>query len=111
MIGTRHELKTLPPYFGDVVEGRKTFEVRHTFDRTFAVGDVLHLREWDYNPDYEVTLDFEGAFVVEGDIKGFYSGRAVDVAVVYLMLGGSMGIPANLAVMGIVLVDGKAEDD
>lgn len=41
-----HALKTLPPYFEAVADGRKTFEVRKD-DRGFAVGDMLVLREWD----------------------------------------------------------------
>ena len=41
----RHELKTIPPYFQDVLEGRKTFEVREN-DRGFQEGDELWLREF-----------------------------------------------------------------
>ena len=41
-----HELKTVPPYFADVVSGKKLFEVRK-FDRPFHVGDLLALNEFD----------------------------------------------------------------
>ncbi len=41
-----HDLKTWPPYFEAVFDGRKQFEIRRTDDRTFRVGDVLLLREW-----------------------------------------------------------------
>lgn len=41
----RHELKTIPPFFQDVLEGRKTFELRYK-DRDYQVGDVLWLREY-----------------------------------------------------------------
>lgn len=41
-----HELKTLPTYFNDVIEGKKTFEVRKN-DRPFEVGDLLALNEYD----------------------------------------------------------------
>lgn len=41
-----HELKTLQPYFDDVINGKKTFDVRKN-DRNFKVGDELILREYD----------------------------------------------------------------
>ena len=41
-----HELKTVPPYFDFVLEGRKTFDVRRD-DRGFQEGDLLDLREYD----------------------------------------------------------------
>ena len=40
-----HKLKILPEYFIDIVDGRKTFEVRKN-DRNFNVGDTLVLQEW-----------------------------------------------------------------
>lgn len=41
-----HALKTVNPFFKDVVEGKKTFEVRKA-DRNFSPGDRLLLQEWD----------------------------------------------------------------
>lgn len=41
-----HELKTVAPYFKQVLSGVKTFEVRRN-DRNFKVGDYLWLREYD----------------------------------------------------------------
>lgn len=41
-----HALKTIAPYFNDIVHGAKTFEVRKA-DRPFKVGDRLLLQEWD----------------------------------------------------------------
>lgn len=63
---TEHTLKLWPAYFDAVADGRKRFEVRSTRDRTFAVGDVLVLREWD--PQTEA-----------------YSGRSVRVVVTFVL--------------------------
>jgi hypothetical protein len=41
-----HDLKSWPEFFGPVLEGRKTFELRKN-DRNFMVGDILWLREWE----------------------------------------------------------------
>lgn len=43
---TTHELKTIAPYFQDILDGYKTFELRRD-DRRFEPGDVLWLREWN----------------------------------------------------------------
>lgn len=59
-----HDLKILPSFYEDVIQHRKTFEVRKD-DRHYAVGDFLILRE--YSPD-----------------KG-YSGRAVKAPVIYVL--------------------------
>lgn len=48
---TEHELKTWPPYYQAVEEGRKPFEARKA-DRPFAVGDVLILKEFDPERGY-----------------------------------------------------------
>ena len=60
-----HELKTLRPYFQDIVDFRKCFELRKN-DRGFEVGDYLHLREWDVN-------------------DGGYTGRSVARRVTYVL--------------------------
>ena len=41
-----HALKTIHPYFKEIVDGVKTFEVRKA-DRPFKVGDKLLLQEYD----------------------------------------------------------------
>lgn len=40
-----HELKTVQPFFNQVAEGKKKFELRKN-DRYFQRGDILVLREW-----------------------------------------------------------------
>lgn len=46
--GTTHHLKTVQPYYAACEIGEKTFELRKD-DRNYAVGDILHLYEWDKN--------------------------------------------------------------
>lgn len=66
--GTLHYLKTEQPWFEDVWNGVKTFEVRKD-DRGFKPGDVLCLQEYDRNSDT-------------------YSGRRVTAQVGYLFYAG-----------------------
>jgi len=42
----KHYLKTVQPFFSDVKNGTKTFELRRN-DRNFQVGDVVCLLEYD----------------------------------------------------------------
>lgn len=42
-----HELKTDPEVYEAVASGRKKFEIRKN-DRSFATGDILHLRKTIY---------------------------------------------------------------
>lgn len=51
-----HELKTIPPFFEEVMAGTKTFELRKN-DRGFRVGDVLILKE--YFPDSKAYSGLE----------------------------------------------------
>lgn len=78
---TEHTLNLWPAYFDAVADGTKRFEVRSTRDRTFAVGDVLVLREWD--PQTET-----------------YLGRSVR-AVVTFMVEGPPFLPEGTAVLSI----------
>jgi len=40
-----HYLKTVNPFFRDIEDGKKTFEVRLN-DRDYQKGDILHLQEF-----------------------------------------------------------------
>lgn len=75
-----HELKTWPAYFKDVLLGVKPFEVRRD-DRSFHVGDVLELQEWDE--------------------RNGYSGRAIQRRVTYVLPGDQFGIEEGYCVMGL----------
>ena len=60
-----HDLKILPPFFEEVIAGRKTFEMRFD-DRGYAVGDIVLLHEWEH---------------------GQYSGRRVSAKITYILRG------------------------
>ncbi len=79
-----HELKCWPEFFGAIASGTKRFELRKTTDRAFAVGDVLHLREYDPNRDE-------------------YSGHAVFVDVTYVVNGKAPWLPHDVACLSIAL--------
>jgi len=81
----RHVLKCWPEQFQDIVDRRKRFELR-LCDRTYAVGDVLELRE--FKPD-----------------SAFYTGRQIDVQVLHMMVGGKFGLARQFVVMSICPVE------
>ena len=76
-----HEIKTWSEYFDDIINGKKTFEVRLN-DRDYKVGDKLILREWN-------------------NVIGEYTGREHDVKVIYILEGGNFGVQAGYVVMSI----------
>jgi len=73
----QHELKTISPYFEDIQDGRKTFEVRRA-DRAFQVGDELILQHYDpkkqqyLGPEVHrfVTYILKGTGFLESDYMG-----------------------------------------
>lgn len=87
---TTHELKAWPRAFAAILDGSKNYEIRR-FDRLFAVGDTLLLREWE--PRSECRDD--------AGVYGHYTGRQISVVVTYLTLGGEWGLPLDLCVMAI----------
>lgn len=74
-----HELKIIPKYFKDVVDGDKNFELRKN-DRDFKVGDSLMLKEFD---------------------NGEYTGDSVQVVVTYILVGGEYGLNKDYVILGI----------
>src|SRR5215213_7088823 len=75
-----HALKIWPAEFEAVVDGRKRFEWRKD-DRSFAVGDMLRLLEWD--------PVFEG-----------FTGAWCTVVVTYV-LRDQFGVPPGFCVMSL----------
>lgn len=74
----RHCIKLDTKFFGDVVSGVKTFELRYD-DRGYQVGDVLEMSE-----------------VLNGDLTG----RVVRVAITY-KLSDYPGLEENYCILGI----------
>ena len=77
-----HNLKCWPEYFGPLMEGFKTFEIRKN-DRDYLLGDTLNLLEWI--PESEQ-----------------FTGRNVSFLVTYIM--DSEELKPGFVVMGLSLV-------
>lgn len=91
-----HDLKCWPEPFKALLSGAKRHEIRVN-DRPYAVGDILHLREW-------VPKDQEAAVYEAGggwNDTTKYTGRTIDVEVTYMTKGGEWGLPDSLCVMSI----------
>lgn len=85
-----HELKCWPPYFRQLADGSKQFEVRPD-DRDFQVGDTLLLREWD-------------------PASGTYTGQMVSKQITYRTEKDSDWVKEGFVVLGlqdIHLTDGS----
>lgn len=80
-----HKLKTVQPFFTEVKEGKKKFELRKN-DRDFKVGDILILEEYDPEDKDEPSQG--------------YSGKLFAVRVDYI-LENYTGVEAGYCVMGI----------
>lgn len=80
-----HNLKTLQPYFDDVLKGKKNFELRKD-DRDYQVGDVLRLFEGDEQVD-----DFQAR-----ENKNF-----IYAQVIYKLEGGIYGLEEGFCILGI----------
>lgn len=76
-----HKLKTWIPYYQEVKNGNKTFEIRKN-DRDFEVGDILILEEWNHD-----TQTYTGNFIYK--------------KVKYITQGGKFGIEEGYVVMSL----------
>lgn len=81
-----HTLKTLAPYWDDVMSGIKPFEVRRN-DRDFERGDILILRRMQ--PDEPDRPDWDG------DYMDIYK------RVSYVLKGGQFGVEPGYVVMAL----------
>lgn len=77
-----HRLKTWPAPFEAVWDGLKRYEIRRCVDRTYRVGDLLDLQEYD--PDART-----------------FSGRGVLAYVTYMTSGSEWGLPHDLCVLSL----------
>jgi hypothetical protein len=100
-----HDLKCWPAPFAAVLSGEKKHEIR-VDDRGFAVGDVLHLREWDPTP---IKVPITAWSTVMTDGWAGYTARSLRVRVTHLTPGGAWGLPANLCVMSIESIEPMRE--
>jgi len=82
----RHELKTDPLVFEDVIAGLKTFEIRKD-DRGFKVGDYLSLRKTKHTGEEmkaRKPLEYTGGYwtvkvtyILRGPIYGLQEGWCI----------------------------------
>jgi len=74
-----HELKILPKYYDEIIQGKKDFEIRKN-DRDFKEGDVVILKEF-----------------VDGNCTGNYIKAIID----YIFHGGSYGLEKGYCVFSV----------
>lgn len=86
----QHELKILPQYFKEVVNGNKTFEIRKN-DRGFKVGDTLLLKEY-----YSECREFKHLEPSKG-----YTGDEITKEVSYILEGGQYGLEEGYCILGL----------
>jgi len=79
-----YELKTANPYFIDILNGRKNFEVRFN-DRDFKVGEFLLLREYSFN------------------LTPSYSGKEILCEIIYI-LNNPKYVKKGYIIMGIDII-------
>lgn len=77
----KHDLKMWMPFFMDVVNGYKKFEIRKN-DRDYKLGDILNLQEYDQE-------------------NYIYTGNSIEVKVTYILHGGQFGIEEGYSLMSI----------
>jgi|TARA_Y100000310_G_scaffold298310_1_gene332146 hypothetical protein len=99
-----HELKTEPKYFGRLVSGDKTFEIRKN-DRDFQVGDELILKEYDkeaHENEFQLFQVLAGGLSNKPlpEAKQGFTGEELHYEVTYL-LGDFIGLADGYVAMGL----------
>ncbi len=79
-----HELKISKPFFQQVIDGNKTFEIRNNIDKGFQKGDTVILRE-----------------IKNGIATDNFTGRSQLVEISYVS---DFNQPANQVVFAMVLI-------
>lgn len=114
-----HALKIWPECFDAVADGTKPFELRREDDRTFAVGDVLVLREWRpelavYGMDgwdaIQAAKDPTSAETLHRhlDARG-YTAQSITVQVTYI-LRDEAWLQPGVACLGIRVLEGRVDN-
>jgi hypothetical protein len=102
-----HELKTWPAQFQATYDGVKLFDVRRD-DRGYALGDILHLREWERERGWaDIPSGF--GFMGEAEIPGVpardaYTGREQKRRITYILRGAdahAFGLQEGYCVLGL----------
>jgi len=101
----KHDLKLNSEFYQDVLNRRKTFEVRIN-DKNFQVRDILTLREFipclncNGTGRVEDHTDFVDCIVCN-ESHGEYTGNECYASIEYILQGGQFGIAKEYCVMSI----------
>jgi len=95
----KHELKILPQYYCRVADGSKTFEVRKN-DRGFQPGDLVLLREFDPDIEWDKHNGEHGLAAGWITVKGRYTGESAEFKIGYVL-----PIDADRVVFSLLKVD------
>lgn len=87
-----HELKLHIPEYEALREGTKRYDIRNIDDREFHVDDLIQFQEWRSVPN------LSGGFIG-------YTGRSLMAKITHMTAPGSWGLPGNLAVLGIEVIE------
>lgn len=80
-----HELKCWPEWFEPSLTDKKPYEIRR-MDRPFAVGDVVHLRE--FHPARQ-------------GFPAYYTGREMKRRITHILEGGVFGVEKGFCILSL----------